>query len=419
MNNRIFRAFGERSFFFLWVGEVFTQVAVNLLNFFLILLVFSLTKSNTAVSGIVMSFTIPAILFGILAGVYVDRWNKKEVLFVSNIIRAVLLIIMGFFDTNLAVLYVGSFLIAFATQFFIPAETPLIPLLVKEKLLFSANAMFGLALYGSVLIGYVISGPLILSFGHRNTFFFLAGLLAIGAAWISLIRVPQQEIVKRKVTRRAISHEIHEAFSLLRSNRDVYSSLFLLALSQILLLIIAVVAPGYASQVLDMKIEDFPLLFVAPAALGVLIGAIVLANKYHDHPKSILINIGVFVSGFAMVAMPFGSRLASRDFVQTINSFLPPHVEITTLHLLIVLAFILGLANAFVFIPANTILQEKTADAVRGKIYGVLNTAIGLCSLLPIIIVGSLSDLIGVGRVIIGIGLILLVIGVSRVVLKH
>ena len=104
---------------------------------------------------------------------------------------------------------------------------------------------------------------------------------------------------------------------------------------------------------------------------------------------------------------------------QTINSFLPPHVEITTLHLLIVLAFILGLANAFVFIPANTILQEKTADAVRGKIYGVLNTAIGLCSLLPIIIVGSLSDLIGVGRVIIGIGLILLVIGVSRVVLKH
>ncbi len=411
----------KKIFFLLWLlGEIFTQISINLLNFFLILLVFSLTKSNTAVSGVVLSFTIPAILFGIIAGVYVDRWNKKEVLFISNVIRAGLLILLGFYHSQLIPIYVISFLISVATQFFIPAETPLIPLLVKDKLLLSANALFGLALYGSILVGYVISGPLLLALGNKNMFFFLALLVIIGAICIRFISLEKKamHLKKTKLNRKTIKHEIAEAFSLLRGNRDVYGSLFLLAVSQILLLIIAVITPGYASQVLDMKIEDFPLMFVAPAALGVFVGAILLTNLFHDQSKSKMINIGLFLSGIAMCVMPIGSRLSSRVIVQTINTSLPHTFQITTIHFLVVLAFLLGLANAFVFVPANTILQEKTADAVRGKIYGVLNSAVGIFSLLPIIIVGGLSDIIGVGKVIVGIGITLLLIGIARIIKK-
>jgi MFS family permease len=167
-----------------------------------------------------------------------------------------------------------------------------------------------------------------------------------------------------------------------------------------------------------MKVEEFPLTFVAPAAFGVLVGAILLTNKFHDHPKGKIINAGLFLSGIAMFTMPFGSRIASRDIIQTINTFLPHTLSITVIHLLVVLAFLMGLANAFVFVPANTILQEKTSDEVRGKIYGVLNTAIGLFSLLPIIIVGSLSDILGVGRVIIGIGITLLLLGCARIIYR-
>ena len=418
MKYHIFRAFSEKAFLLLWLGEIFTQVSINILNFFLILLIFSLTRSNTAVSGIVMTFTIPAIFFGIIAGVYVDRWSKKEVLFVSNLVRVVLLILLGIFDTNIPLIYSLSFLIALVTQFFIPAETPLIPQLVHEKLLLSANALFGLALYGSILLGYVVSGPLILGLGHKNMFFFLAGLLAIGAVFIHFIRIPAEKTVKRKISRKTILHEIKEAFYVLRGNRDVYGSLFLLALSQILLLIIAVITPGYATQVLGMKLDQFPLTFVAPAAFGVLVGAVLLTNKFHEAPKTKVINTGLFLSGLAMCLLPFGSRITSKAIVHTLNSYIPHFFEITTLHLLVVLAFLLGLANAFVFVPANTILQEKTSDELRGKIYGVLNTAVGVFSLLPIIIVGGLSDLIGVGRVIVGLGITLLLIGVARVVYK-
>src|SRR5487761_679233 len=96
MNAHILRVFSERSFLFLWIGEVFTQISTNLFNFFLLLVVYKLTHSNTAVSGIVLTFTIPAIFFGSIAGVYVDRWNKKYVLIITNTIRALLLILVAF-----------------------------------------------------------------------------------------------------------------------------------------------------------------------------------------------------------------------------------------------------------------------------------------------------------------------------------
>src|SRR5579872_5283402 len=136
MNNSLFATLKNRSFFFLWLAEVFSQIAMNTMNFILILVAFSLTNSNTAVSGIVLSFTIPAIFFGILAGIFVDRWNKKYVLFVANALRALLLFVLSFIHSNLFGLYLLTFLISIITQFFIPAETPMIPLIVKKEQLF-------------------------------------------------------------------------------------------------------------------------------------------------------------------------------------------------------------------------------------------------------------------------------------------
>ena len=255
--------------------------------------------------------------------------------------------------------------------------------------------------------------------GIKICSFFLSALLAIGAAFISFIKVSDDvEDKRKKITRKAILLEVREAFHLLRISRELNSSLFVLALSQILILVIAVITPGYASQVLGMNLDEFPLMFVAPAAFGVLVGAVILTTLLHDFSKSKLINIGLFLSGIVMCALPFGSRISARQIVQTLNEFLPTFLAITPLHILIFLAFLIGLANAFVFVPGNTILQERTSDNVRGRIYGVLNTSVGIFSLLPIIIVGSLSDIIGVGRVIVGIGIVLLLIGVGRVLSK-
>jgi len=420
MKQNIFLAFREKSFLFLWIGEVFTQISTNLFTFYLILSVFSLTKSNTAVAGIVLTFTIPAILFGILAGVYVDHWSKKHVLLWTNLLRALLILLLAFLHTNIFVIYCFSFIISFLTQFFIPAENPLIPLVVPKNMLYSANALFGLALYGSVLLAYMLSGSIILLFGDQGSLVVLAVLLFIGTMSIFFVKYREEEEVKTRLPLRVnVREEIKSAFTLITKTKQIYNSLFLLALIQILILLLATITPGYASQVLGMYIEKFPLMFVTPAAIGMLIGAIFLVNRLHAVAKEKVVILGLFLSGLSILILPYGSLISSKEYILDANLYLPHILAITAVHVIVVIAFILGLANSLVFVPSNTLLLENTNDTNRGKIYGSLNAIIGIFSFVPLIAVGGLSDLIGVSHVITGMGICLLLICAYQYILHR
>lgn len=423
MKNNLFTAFESKHFLYLWIGEIFTQIPVNLLNFLLILFVFNLTKSNTAVSIIVLSFTLPAVFLGILAGIYIDKWNKKTVLLIANILRGILLIILGLFHDILFVVYAVSFITSIITQFFIPAESPIIPLIVTEEQLLSANALFGIGIFASILIAYLFSGPLLLYLGIVKTLFLLAGMLLTGAFFISLVKVPAKEekkgfsIRSLRIPRSAIKKELIEVFTSVKKSEHVLSSVFLLALSQILILILAAIAPGYADQVLHINIEQFPLYFVTPATIGIIASAAIVANKLNKVQKHALITIGIFLSAVIMTILPFGNKFASRSFIQVINGYLPEILKFSNLHIVVILAFLLGVANGLIFIPANTFIQEKTDDRVRGKIYGVMNTLVGIFSFTPILLVGGFSDLVGVSWVVVGIGISLFIIGLTRLFL--
>lgn len=417
MNSRLFNVLTIKPFLFLWLAEIFSQIAMNMVNFVLILVAYKISGSSAAVSGIVLSFTIPAIVFGIIAGVYVDRWDKKKVLFATNALRTVLLVLLAFLHVNLLLIYVLSFVIAIVTQFFIPAETPMIPRLVGKKQLMSANAFFGMGIYGSVVIAYALSGPFLIFFGETYVFIALATFFLIAAFCVTLIHEPKEEkLVGEPKVPLTLMKDLRIAIGLMLRTRAISHSLFLLTLSQILILILAVVGPGYASQVLHIQVDTFPLVFVTPAALGMVIGAAILIHYFHEFSKEKSATIGVFLSGLALILLPFGSRATSNQFIQTLNTYLPPLIAIDIIHIVIVLAFILGFANALVFVPSNTILQEETSDEFRGKVYGMLNALVGAFSLIPIILVGELADLVGVSKVLTGIGIFILVIGIIRII---
>jgi MFS family permease len=407
-----------RAFACLFMAELLTLLAVNIFNFYLVLRIFSLTGSNTAVSAMLLSFTVPTIFLGILAGVYVDRWNKKYVLFVTNVLRAGLLLFLAFFHNSVATLYIISFFFAVVTQFFIPAEVPMIPLVVDRKMLFSANALFGLGIFGAMLTSFMLLGPLLLFFGNTLTLVVLALLLLTGAGFILLVK-PRNALQKKgdlgKV-RSAVYEEILFVLRLLKDTKEIHHALIFLTLSWVIILIVSSLAPGYATSVLGIPLEDFPLRFATPAVIGVMAGALILVRQLARIKKDKLITTGLFLSGIAMLILPYGSKITSRAIIQNINQYLPSFLDINIFHLVVAIAFVLGFANAFVFVPANTVLQEMTSDEIRGKVYGVLNTFVGIFSFIPLILVGSLSDLIGVSSVIIGIGVCLLALGITRVI---
>lgn len=422
-NNKILQVLAVRPFFYLLVSEAFSQLAMNMLNFVLIIVAFTVARSNTAVSGVVLSFILPALLFGIIAGVIVDRKNKKNVLFITNVLRGLCVLPLVFLHTNIFVIYILTFVVALITQFFIPAETPIIPLLVRKDQLLSANALFGMGIYGSIFVAYALSGPVLLIFGRTNVFFVFAALFLIGAFFASLIKVKEPEkkklMTKDIIENISLANEIKFAISMMAKTKTIYRALFLLTLAQVIILTLAVIGPGYAQHILKIRVEDFPFLFVTPAIIGMALAAVVLGSFLHNVSKEKITKIGLVLLGFSILLLPYGSRVESRAIVQAINLYLPYFLKINIFHIMIVLAFIMGIANAFIFVPANTILQEETSDEFRGKVYGALSTLVGLFSLLPIILVGSLADLIGIKGVLTGIGIIVLGIAGFRIVFSR
>lgn len=424
MNSHLLRALSIRPFFLLWIGELFSQISFNMVNFILIIVAFEITRSNTAVSGIVLAFTIPAIIFGIIAGVYVDRWNKKNVLVITNVIRAMLLVILAFSYENLFLVYLISFSISLITQFFIPAETPIIPLLVKKPYLLSANALFGMGIYISVFVGYAFSGVFLSHLGKTLAFLILSLFFLLSSLFISFISISNSRKQlsvnddSRVFPKLNLRNEIRNAYLVVSKTGEVYYSFLLLILSQMLILILAVIGPGFAEQVLKIHVNDFPFLFIAPAAFGMVIGGVILGNYFHNRSRRIMVDVGIFLSSIVLFIMPYTTKIINLKVVVEINKYLPDLLLINLHHFLIILAFFLGIANSLVFIPSNTLLQEGTSDQIRGKIYGALNALVGIFSLIPIILIGGLADVFGVSQVLIGLGFILFIFGIIRLTFK-
>lgn len=413
MRSPLILALSNSSFLFLLISEFFSQFAINLLNFVLLLVVFNLSSSSTAVAGVVLSFTLPSIFFGIIAGIYVDKWNKRNVLVLTNVFRALAAFPLVFISTNLFLIYILSFTVTLITQFFIPAETPIIPLLVKKKLLLSANALFSMGIFGSIIVAYALSGPLLYFLGETLVFYLITAFFIISAIFAFLIRLKAGNIEKKD--KRNFLYEFKNTISVVAKAEKVYHSLFLLMTLNTLILVIAVIGPRYATDILHIAVEKFSLLFVTPAVIGMAMGAIVIGNFLHNKSKQMLAKVGMLVTGIAVFLFPYGSVITSRDFVRNLNQILPSGLDITNVHIMIVMAVIIGFAFSLVFVPSNTILQEETTDEQRGKIYGSLNTLVGIASIGPILGVGYASDVFGVGIVLTLTGVVLIGISLLRI----
>src|SRR5579864_3528026 len=159
------RVLKNRSFLLLWLAQLLSQVVFNAANYGVIAIVTAITHSTIMVGLAIVSFTLPAVPFSLLAGVYVDHLNKRLVLWVSNALRAVatgLIVLALLWDPHLLIpLFVLTFLISLITQFFTPAEASAIPLLVSKNDLAPALSLFSITLTVSQALGFLLLGGLI------------------------------------------------------------------------------------------------------------------------------------------------------------------------------------------------------------------------------------------------------------------
>src|SRR5713226_6702666 len=179
----------NREFLLLWLAQAISQTAQNAIWYGIVVLVQRQGHSSTLLSLAILTLIIPSVIFGVLAGVYVDRWDKRTVLIGTNLIRGGIAFaygLFGLYDTlPLSLLFVINFLFSTVGQFFAPAETAMIPTVVARPKLLQANSLFHLTFTASQLGGLVVLGPLLVKVvGAQGLFFSMAAAIVVCGALV-------------------------------------------------------------------------------------------------------------------------------------------------------------------------------------------------------------------------------------------
>lgn len=159
-------------------------------------------------------------------------------------------------------------------------------------------------------------------------------------------------------------------------------------------MILGTLGPGFADRMLEIDIHDASLLILGPVVMGIIGGALWVGWVGAKYSASVLIERGVVWTGVILILISLTVRLKS--IVGLSWSFDP--WMIVPIEFLFFVS--LGVANSMLDVPANSLLQTETSERMRGRIYGILTSAIGGVGILPVIIGGVLADVIGVGKVI-------------------
>jgi len=416
--------FKNRPFLLLWLSQLATQVGGNMVLYGLTVLIRDLTGSNSAVALLILTFLAPAVIFSAVAGVYVDRFDRRMVLIVTNLLRAGFFIALALFDMNIAVVFVLNMAVSIATTFFAPAELSMIPLVVPRGQLTAANGIFTLTLNAAFAIGFTVLGPLVVTIANPTILIAIVAalyLVAAGFCW-TLPPAPPGTMPRDGAlheTEEAVGSfvkQFREGIAYVRAHPVVRWALLYLGIAASIVGILGVLGPGFAQDVLGLRTKDF-VVVVLPLGVGVVVGAVGVNAMQSLVSRRRLIEVGMIVLGVSLALISIAGPIA--QFVRDVDDAVPgPDVSafVSVLTVVVVIAFVAGVGYAATAIPAQTELQAEIPQAVRGRVFGILNMLVSVASLLPIIVVGPISDVVGTMPVVLGAAVVITVVGIASLV---
>jgi MFS family permease len=380
----------------------------------LTVLVFATTRSNTAVSALVMSFLVPTIALSAIAGVVVDRLDLRLALVGPNLVRAALTFGLAAAGANVPALLLLNLGISLTTVMLTPAEGAMIPRIVARDQLEAAMGIFNLTLQASFAVGFAFLGPLLVSLAGPSTVLAVVTVLYIAAtlACAGLPASPPAPIAPGLASRALHEpiRQLREGFAAIHGNRDVGRPLLHLAAAASLVGVIGVLGPNLASSI---GLEPNQLIvIVLPLGLGVVAGVFGLRRFGRGVSRRRAAEGGLVTFGILAVAVALAGPVGKAADLGPVSVPVIGDVEPLIL-LIIALAFCAGAAYAATTVSAQTALFENMPERVRGRVFGVLASIVSAASLVPILIAGPLADMISAQAVITVVGLAIVAAGLA------
>ncbi|MFL5648212.1 MAG: MFS transporter, partial [Chloroflexota bacterium] len=183
-----FSVFRKRDFRLLWSAQLVSTIGTALTDLAAGILVFNLTGSAAAVGLMFVATALPTLAIGLIAGVFVDRYDRRKIMVIADLLRAAIVVSIPFLiQINIALLYLAVAAVSAISQFFNPANDAVLPEVATDEELAAANSWIMISSFGSTSIGFALSGLLATAF-DINWAFWLDALTFLFSAAL-LIRV--------------------------------------------------------------------------------------------------------------------------------------------------------------------------------------------------------------------------------------
>ncbi|GCE13372.1 MFS transporter [Tengunoibacter tsumagoiensis] len=410
----------KRDFLRLWLAQLISMTILQASNYAMIILIEQKTNSTTLIGLAIISFSLPAVLFGAPAGVFVDRLDKRLVLWTSNCLRAIATFLFALIlltnNTGLIPIYLLTFLISTIGQFFTPAEGASIPMLVNEQELMPALSLFNITFMLSQALGFILLAPLALTLLPTLSFqglvinstiqlYLLIGVLYLICAAL-ILSIPHAHLQQRldapaEKTRHAstwsiwatVWQEMSEGWRFVRRDTSLFLGVVQLSFAGVLILVIGQLATPIVTKLLLRDANTMPLVF-APAGIGLVAGSIFVPTLSRKLGTSRTILFGTLTLTVATVLLPVLTLLA--------RFFNPAHWSTDPLLFILVACCMLvaGVALNLVNIPAQAIMQERSPDWIKGRVLALQLAFYNACSIPIILFIGAFADYFGMVKVL-------------------
>lgn len=375
------------SFSALWLGQLISALGDRVHQIALVFLVANATGGSPLGVGLAFaSATVPLVLVGPVAGTLVDRWNHKETMVVSDLVRAALTVAIPLAATvNVVFVYPLVFALAAASSFFRPARVAALSRVVAEDDLMSANSAVWVADTVSDVAGYPLAGlfvgflgsSLALAFWIDAASYLMSAALIGGAAIApnSVIGGASIKSLKADLAK-GWAYLLHESVLAATTWQAVVAEYGLGALTALSPLLIAVVATR------GLPREAAYGYFEMAIGVGAVLGGLVIGTVAARVRKGLCI-----VGAFAV----FGCALVGLGWIGAVRAELPASL---------CLGFVVGVANVSFVVPSVTLFQQRTPPDLLGRVVSIRLAAVNLSLATAMITAGMMAQLVGVPGVL-------------------
>jgi MFS family permease len=403
----------QRNFALVWFAGLISLTG----DWFLIvarpLVVYQLTGSVAATALAAASRLLPQLLLGSVAGVFVDRWDRRRTMLGCNILLGCCLLTLTLVRSadRLWLLYLQSIVQSVLAQFLRPAENALVPRLVDEADLVPANALNGLNNNLARLVGPPLGGLVVAAWSlpgaaliDAATFFIAAGMLALVRVDGRAVRTTTADAARDHIPARAWTamwRDLVAGLVLMRRNRLIAIVALSWAVGGIGEGLFSSLFAPFVITVLDGGSAAFGTI-VAAQAIGGLVGSAAIGRIGGSIAPGRLLGLGAI-------------GLGALDLC-TINA----HRVAPGLLLPLIFMVIVGIPGSGIDVGSATLIQTTVADAYRGRVFGAIGAIGALSMLVGTALAGTLGDRLGIvtllnveGALFVAAGVIVLTVVVS------